>query len=77
MSATRLYEPVPFKLNVDKQLLDQTKAKLSLARYPTEEVTSAGDWSQGTRVAELKEAVEYWRNIYDWEKEQVHTKRSI
>ena len=77
MSAMKLYEPVAFELNVDKQLLEDTKAKLKLARYPMNEVTSAGDWSQGTRIAELKETVEYWRDTYDWEKEQVHTKHSI
>ena len=68
----KLYEPTPFIVHVDRQLLSDTKEKLRLARYPAEEVLPADDWSQGTKNAELKRVVEYWRDQYDWEAEEVH-----
>lgn len=67
----KLYEPTPFTINVDRQLLKDTKEKLRLTRYLAEEVLSADDWSQGTKIAELKRVAEYWRDEYDWEAEEV------
>jgi hypothetical protein len=67
----KLYEPAPFVVSVDRQLLRDTKEKLKLARYPAEEVLPADDWSQGTKNAELKVMAEYWRDEYDWEAEEV------
>jgi hypothetical protein len=68
----RLNEPVPFQLRVDKRLLDITKQKLALARYPEEQSDFGdNDWSQGAKVTAVKELVEYWLNIYDWENKEV------
>jgi hypothetical protein len=67
----KLYDPVPFTLQVDEKLIEDTKAKLRLARYPQQELSSEDDWSQGTRLAELKLVAEYWRDEYDWNQEQV------
>lgn len=67
----KLYDPVPFKVQVDEQLIADTKAKLSLARYPQQEVAGLDDWSQGTRISELKVVAEYWRDEYNWKEEEV------
>ncbi|KFY27669.1 hypothetical protein V491_00786 [Pseudogymnoascus sp. VKM F-3775] len=66
----KLYDPVPFKVQVDEQLIADTKAKLSLARYPQQEVAGVDDWSQGTRISELKAVAEYWRDEYNWKEEE-------
>ncbi len=73
----KLYEPTPFTVTVDRQLLHDTKEKLKLARYPAEEVLPADDWSQGIKIAELKRVAEYWKNQYDWEAEEVHANLSF
>jgi hypothetical protein len=67
----KLYQPTPFTVDVDKQLLKDTQEKLKLARYPAEEVLPADDWSQGTKTADLKRVAEFWRDEYDWEEEEV------
>ena len=68
----KLYEPVPFKFKVDEKLIANTKAKLKLARFPQQEIsTSDDDWSQGTRLKELKRVADYWRDEYNWQEEEV------
>lgn len=67
-----LNTPVPFRLHVDRELLKTTKDKLSLAMYPQEQSDfGEDDWSQGAKVAVVKELAEYWRDVYDWEKKEV------
>lgn len=68
----KLNKPVPFTVKVDKELLETTKQKLALARYP-EEQTDYGpdDWRQGAKVAVVKKLAEYWCDQYDWEKQEV------
>lgn len=74
-----LNEPVPFRLRVDKELLDITKQKLALARYPEEQSDfGEDDWAQGAKVAVVRELAEYWLNSYDWERKEVSWKmRSV
>lgn len=65
-------EPVPWQVTVDRELLETTKQKLSLARFPEEQSNfDKEDWSQGAKLARVKELAEYWRDIYSWEKQQV------
>lgn len=73
MSAHELNKPVPYTLHVDDELLDLTRKKLQLARYP-EELTDIGDdnWSQGAKVKTVKRLAEYWSNGYDWRAEEVY-----
>jgi hypothetical protein len=68
----RYNEPVPFRPQVDRELLDITKQKLALARYP-EEQTDFGehDWTQGAKVSSVRELADYWLEKYDWEKQEV------
>lgn len=68
----RLNSPVPFRLHVDRALLQLTKQKLALARYPEEQSDfGEDDWSQGAKVAAVKEIAEYWHDEYDWERKEV------
>lgn len=65
-------EPVPFRLQVDRKLLQVTKQKLALARYPEEQSDFGDDdWSQGAKVHVVKDLAEYWLHSYDWEKVEV------
>lgn len=67
-----LNSPVPFRLHVDRGLLELTKQKLALARYPQEQSDfGEDDWSQGAKVATVREVAEYWRDEYNWERKEV------
>ncbi|KAL8675463.1 MAG: hypothetical protein Q9168_000164 [Polycauliona sp. 1 TL-2023] len=71
MSAADFNKPVPYQLHVSDDLLDLTKQKLQLARFPDEQ-TDVGDddWSQGAKVKVVKRLAEYWSNGYDWRAEE-------
>ncbi|EYE91566.1 epoxide hydrolase [Aspergillus ruber CBS 135680] len=63
--------PVPYKIHVDRELLEQTKRKLSLARYPEEQSDFGEDnWTQGAKVSRVKQLTEFWRDQYNWEEEE-------
>ena len=64
--------PVPYTLSVDRELLESTKQKLALARYP-EEQTDFGEsnWAQGAKVSRVKQLAQFWRDEYNWEAEEV------
>lgn len=67
-----LNEPVPYKIEVDRELLAVTKKKLELARYPEEQNDfGEDDWSQGAKVSRVKELAQFWKDEYDWEKQVV------
>lgn len=72
IDSLRYNEPVAFRLQVDNELLEITKQKLALARYP-EEQSDFGehDWRQGAKVSSVRRLAEYWRDSYDWEKQEV------
>lgn len=63
---------VPYTLSVDRELLESTRQKLALARYP-EEQTDFGEsnWAQGAKVSRVKQLAKFWRNEYNWEMEAV------
>ena len=73
MSVDELNKPAPYKLHISDELLNLTKQKLQLARFP-EEQTDVGDddWSQGAKVKVVKRLAEYWSNGYDWRAEEVN-----
>lgn len=77
MSNAAFNKPTPYTLHVNAELLDVTKQKLRLARYP-EEQTDVGDddWSQGAKVKEVKRLADYWANGYDWRSEEVNSSPS-
>ena len=54
----------PFTLAVPEDELVRLADRLDQTRWPEEETVD--DWSQGTRLAALRELVAYWRIEYDW-----------
>ncbi|KAL8923475.1 MAG: hypothetical protein Q9208_004603 [Pyrenodesmia sp. 3 TL-2023] len=71
MADNSLNQPIAYSLHIDDALLDLTKKKLELARFP-EEQSDIGDddWSQGAKVKVVKRLAEYWANGYDWRAEE-------
>jgi hypothetical protein len=64
--------PVPYEIHVDRELLDVTKQKLALARYPEEQADfGENNWMQGAKVSRIKQLAEFWQNEYNWEQEEV------
>ncbi|KAL8702868.1 MAG: hypothetical protein Q9201_003959 [Fulgogasparrea decipioides] len=71
MSDTAFNRPTPYTLHLDEELLDLTKQKLRLARYPREQINVGDDdWSQGAKVNVVKRLADYWANGYDWRAEE-------
>ena len=54
----------PFELAIPEDQLVALADRLDQTRWPEEEPVD--DWSQGTRLAALRELVAYWRIEYDW-----------
>ncbi|GAM43224.1 hypothetical protein TCE0_047f17854 [Talaromyces pinophilus] len=63
-----LNTPVKYTPKVSPEFLGLTKSKLSLARYPEEQVDFADDdWTQGAKVKEVRRLAEFWEKEYKWE----------
>lgn len=72
LAELRLNKPVPFSIRFSPDLIQLTQQKLQLARYPFEQSDfGPDDWSQGAKVDKVKQLVQYWRDEYDWEKQEV------
>ncbi|CAI7637962.1 unnamed protein product [Penicillium manginii] len=70
--------PVPYKLHVDRELLDITKQKLALSRYPEEQSDfGENNWAQGAKVSRVKQLAEHWYNNYDWEKHEASNSKAV
>ena len=54
----------PFVLDIAEDTLVDLAERLDRTRWPEEETVE--DWSQGTKLAALKELIAYWRIEYDW-----------
>lgn len=69
---TALNQPLKYCPKVAINFLEQTRQKLSLARYPEEQDDFGPDnWSQGAKVDEVARLAEYWCNEYDWSSREV------
>lgn len=75
-------EPIPFNVRFDPKLMEETRQKLQLARFPEEQDEMFDDvdeddavdpayWPQGAKVANVRRLAEYWRDEYDWKKQEV------
>ena len=60
--------PTPFELHVADDVLTDLKERLARTRWPDEPPTEP--WSSGTSVGYLQGLCEYWRNGFDWRKEE-------
>jgi microsomal epoxide hydrolase len=56
--------PRPFRLDIDPSALSDLAQRLSRTRLPDQ---PAGEpWSTGTDIGFLREALDYWRDNFDW-----------
>jgi len=58
----------PFRVEVSDEALDDLRNRLGGTRWPSE-VAGAG-WSRGVPVGYLKELAGYWRDGFDWRKQE-------
>ncbi len=65
--------PTRFRLNVTDDVLADLKSRLDRARWPDE--VPDNHWKYGTDLPYLKTLVEYWREHYDWRKEEAEFNR--
>jgi pimeloyl-ACP methyl ester carboxylesterase len=57
-----------FTINVQDAVLADLKRRLDATRWP-DELANAG-WEYGSNLAYLKALASYWRNAYDWRKQE-------
>lgn len=60
--------PFPFQIQVPADILTDLRRRLEHTRWLTDVDNS--NWNAGTNLAYLKELVAYWRETYDWEKQE-------
>jgi pimeloyl-ACP methyl ester carboxylesterase len=54
----------PFQIDIPQGNLDDLRARLKAARFPTKELVK--DASQGVQLATLQSVADYWATEYDW-----------
>ena len=57
---------VPFKINIPESALADLRQRLMATRWPDMETVK--DQSQGVKLTQIKELVNYWGTTYDWRK---------
>ncbi len=65
--------PKPFSIHVPDAVLADLRARLERVRWP-DEPPDAG-WQYGTDLTYLRELVDYWRDRYDWRRQEAHLNR--
>jgi pimeloyl-ACP methyl ester carboxylesterase len=58
----------PFSILIKQEVLDDLTSRLDHFRWP-DHINHAG-WERGTNTEYLQTLVSYWRNQYDWRKEE-------
>ena len=57
-----------FVIDIPEETLSDLRDRLANTRWPDE--IGNDDWTYGTRLADLKQLVEYWRTSYDWRRHE-------
>ena len=57
--------PVPFRLHVAQEVLDDLRDRLARTRWP-DEAQGMPPWQAGTSVGYMKALAEHWRTGFDW-----------
>lgn len=57
-----------FRIHVPDEVLDDLKDRLNNIRWPDQPAGSG--WERGTEIDYLQSLVSYWRNHYDWRKQE-------
>jgi len=60
----------PFLIKIAPEILSDLKERLVRTRWP-DQVEDAG-WDYGTELSYLQQLVDYWRNHFDWGKQEQH-----
>ena len=60
--------PTPYKASVPDFKLKTLHAKLELAEFPDE--LDAAEWDYGAPLAEVKRLTAYWKDSFDWRKQE-------
>jgi epoxide hydrolase len=63
----------PFDVSVPRDTLDDLRERLRRTRFP-DEVSGAG-WDYGANLAYLRELADYWRDGFDWRKQEAELNR--
>lgn len=63
----------PFVLNVSQSALNDLHHRLDATRWPHQ--LPIDDWSRGVPVGYLKQLAAYWRNQFDWRKQEAELNR--
>ena len=58
----------PFKIDIPDSVLDDLRARLERTRWP-DELPGVG-WEYGSNMDYIKEVVDYWKNDFDWRKQE-------
>lgn len=58
----------PYKVAVSDDRLDRLRKKLELTEFP-DELDDAG-WDYGAPLAEVKRLTAYWKDEFDWKKQE-------
>lgn len=59
---------VPYKIHVPDEVLSDLKERLTRTRFP-DEIEGSG-WEYGADLGYMKELVTYWRDRFDWRKQE-------
>jgi pimeloyl-ACP methyl ester carboxylesterase len=62
-------QPKPFTLHVDDAVLEDLHQRLAQARWP-DAPPGAAAWELGTDLGYLQQFVAYWRDEFDWRKQE-------
>lgn len=64
-------QPKPYKISVPDESLRDLHQRLALSKFPTQLESSEQDpWDFGTPVKEVQRLMEYWKDGFDWRKEE-------
>jgi len=58
----------PFRIQTDQDALDDLSYRLEHFRWPNQIMNS--NWDRGTDIDYLQSLVSYWRNHFDWRKQE-------
>ena len=58
----------PFTIAIDDADLDDLRERLGRTRFPAP--LPGDDWDTGVPIGYLRELVDYWRDAYDWRREE-------
>ena len=57
----------PFTISVAEDDINDLKTRLSLAKFPANELEGAG-WDYGAPLEDVKRLTAHWRDTQDWRK---------